>query len=100
MILRSKALLPVISGELLPMFEAEFEAGAMTETSDMGSREEDESSKEARMAAAESSTDGTLCSSVSVALERAMRCGFGGCALGGEGQMGSMSLSKIADEEE
>jgi hypothetical protein len=56
---------------------------------------------DARMVAALSRTEGTLCSSCSVVFERGVRCGFGGwCGWGGEGQdMGSMSRSKIADEE-
>jgi hypothetical protein len=55
------------------------------------------------MAAALSRTDGTDCSSCSVVFERGMRWGFGGwwMELGGEGlEMGSMSRSKIADDDE
>ena len=57
---------------------------------------------EARIAAALSRTEGTLWSSCSVVLERGVRCGLGGrCGYGGEGEvMGSMSRSKIADEDE
>jgi hypothetical protein len=65
-------------------------------------------SESARIAAALSSTDGTLSSSCSVVLERGMRCGFvlcvppKACRLddGDEDGSGSMSRSKIADEEE
>jgi hypothetical protein len=56
-----------------------------------------------RISAALSRTEGTLCSSCSVVFERGIRCGFVGCAVkwGGEGDVtGSMSRSKIADEDE
>jgi hypothetical protein len=56
-----------------------------------------------RISAALSRTEGTLCSSCSVVFERGMRCGLVGCEekWGGEGDVtGSMSRSKIADEEE
>ena len=57
----------------------------------------------ARTAAALSSTEGTLSSSCSVVFDRGIRWGFGGCWwwFGGEGLgRGSMSRSKMADEEE
>jgi hypothetical protein len=54
---------------------------------------------DASMAAALSRTEGTLWSSCSVVLERGVRCGFVGWREGGL-VMGSMSRSKIADEEE
>lgn len=55
----------------------------------------------ARISAAESSTEGTDDSSVSVVLERGIRCGFVGCspAVAG-GETGSMSRSNIAELEE
>lgn len=61
----------------------------------------------ARMAAALSSTDGTACSNCSVLRERGMRCGFvvaGDVGLWSEVEdgesMGSMSRSKMADDDE
>jgi hypothetical protein len=58
----------------------------------------------ARMAAAESRTEGTECSSCSVVFERGIRCGLGGwvawSGCGDGGESGSISLSKIAEEEE
>lgn len=58
-------------------------------------------SEPARTAAALSRTEGTDCSSCSVSLPRGMRCGS---ALVGErevaGVMGSMSRSKMAEEDE
>lgn len=60
-----------------------------------------ESSGEAKTVAALSRTEGTEYSSCSVALPRGIRCGLGGWPLlGGEGAMGSMSRSKIAEEDE
>ena len=53
------------------------------------------------MDAAESRTEGTLCSSCSVPFDLGIRCGFGGWEDGGDGgPMGSMSRSKIAEEDE
>lgn len=56
------------------------------------------------MAAAESRTEGTECSSCSVVFERGIRCGLGGwvawSGCGDGGESGSISLSKIAEEEE
>jgi hypothetical protein len=60
-------------------------------------------SEAVRIAAALSSTEGTLCSSCSVVLERGMRWGFGGCAevCGGEGDtIGSISRSNMAEDDE
>ena len=52
------------------------------------------------MAAALSSTEGTDCSRASVPLARGTRCGLRGCCEGDGSEMGSMSRSKMADEEE
>lgn len=53
------------------------------------------------MDAAESRTEGTLCSSCSVPFDLGIRCGLGGWEDGGDGgSIGSMSRSKMADEDE
>ena len=53
------------------------------------------------MDAAESRTEGTLCSSCSVPFDLGIRCGLGGWEDGGDGgPMGSISRSKMADEDE
>ncbi|EDR07626.1 uncharacterized protein LACBIDRAFT_327480 [Laccaria bicolor S238N-H82] len=75
------------------------EAGASTDTCSSAC----ESSMDARMDAAESRTDGTDCSSCSVDFARDTRWGLGGWwgSVGGEGITGgSISRSKIADEDE
>lgn len=66
-------------------------------TIDMVSKSSSCEDEAARTAAALSSTDGTDCSSCSVNLPRGMRWGSVGI---GEGAMGSMSRSNIAEEEE
>jgi hypothetical protein len=70
--------------------------GATTEISSDDVREA------VRISAALSRTEGTLCSMCSVPLLRGIRCGFGGWEeWGGEGEpMGSMSRSKMADDDE
>lgn len=74
------------------------EAGATTAT---WSTVSPVSSSVARMEAALSRTDGTECSSCSVPLALGIRCGFWLGWKGGEGEtMGSMSRSKMADEDE
>lgn len=74
------------------------DAGATTAT---WSTDSPESSRVARMEAALSRTDGTECSSCSVPLALGMRCGFWCARKGGEGgTTGSMSRSKMAEEEE
>jgi hypothetical protein len=90
-------LLRLPIGLVKPLRRPTSRHGETTEISSEGD------SEAVRMAAALSSTEGTLCSSCSVALERGMRCGFGGCAVvcGGEGHtMGSMSRSKMAEDDE
>ena len=90
-------LLRLPIGLVNPLRRPASRRGEMTEISSAGEREA------VRISAALSSTEGTLCSSCSVALERGMRCGFGGCAevCGGEGHtMGSMSRSKMAEDDE
>jgi len=53
------------------------------------------------MDAAESRTEGTLCSSCSVPFDLGIRCGLSEWEDGGDGgPMGSMSRSKMADEDE
>ena len=90
-------LLKLPMGLANPLVLPIVEAGATTEIWSPSS------SIDARIEAALSRTDGTDCSSCSVALERGMRCGFWGWWLecGGEGfEMGSMSRSKMADDDE
>lgn len=52
------------------------------------------------MAAALSSTEGTDCSRASVPFARGTRWGLRGCGEGDGREMGSMSRSKMAEEEE
>lgn len=53
-----------------------------------------------RTAAALSRTEGTDCSRASVPFARGTRCGLRGCCEGDGSEMGSMSRSKMAEEEE
>lgn len=68
--------------------------GATTATSSSAGREE------VMTSAALSRTEGTACSSCSVALARGIRCGLGGCVGGEGGRIGSMSRSNMAEEAE
>lgn len=64
---------------------------------------DDDGEVDVRMAAAESRTEGTACSSCSVFLARGILCGsrgFPGWDDGEGGRSGSMSRSKIAEEDE
>jgi len=60
----------------------------------------DAATEAVRISAALSRTEGTLCSSCSVALERGMRWGLWECEDCGDGQTGSISRSKIAEDDE
>lgn len=55
---------------------------------------------EVRTSAAESSTVGTAWSSCSVNFPLGVRCGFEWDGCDGDGEMGSMSRSKMADDDE
>lgn len=97
--------LPMGLANPLPGLRARIEskaAGGAGATTEMWSKTEDsgDSSMPARMDAALSRTEGTACSSCSVPFARGILCGFWPRKGGEGGAIGSMSRSKMADDEE
>lgn len=89
-------LLSLEMGLVKPLWLDSREMGATMETESRPSSSEVE---EAKISAALSRTEGTDWSSCSEFLPLGMRCGSW-LKLGGEGLMGSISLSNMAEEEE